>query len=231
MNCLEFRRTILINPNDANPALTQHQQTCVSCAAFKKDQLDFELQLKDTINVDVPDGLTSRILLAQSTGKVQTQKRQRRLYAVAASFILVVGIMVGVQLTPVTQPVEQLVLSHVNNETKHLKDQLNVKQEKINKIFSTVNMQVNSSLGTVNYAGNCDIRNKQKGVHLVIQGKNGPVTVLIMPAEKVTTRHSISDQRFHGVIVPAQRGSIAVIGEHDEVLEPYIKQIGRVIKM
>ncbi len=92
-------------------------------------------------------------------------------------------------------------------------------------------MNVSESLGTVNYAGNCDIRNKQKGAHIVLQGKKGPVTVLIMPAEEVTARRRISDQRFHGVIIPAPRGSYAIVGEHDEALEPYVKQLGRIIKM
>ncbi len=231
MNCLEFRRAILIDPKDFAAALESHAKTCAVCASFRNDQLAFEKELNNTMSVDIPDGLTSRILLAQSTGKVQTQKRHRKLYAIAASFILVIGIMIGAQINPVAQPIEQLVLSHVNTEKKHLQDRLNVKQAKLNTIFSKLNMNVSSSLGTVNYAGNCDIRNKDKGAHIVLQGKNGPVTVLIMPAENITSRRTIADQRFHGVIIPAHRGSIAVVGEHDEVLEPYVQQLGRVIKM
>jgi len=231
MNCLKYRRAILIDPNDSTPALAEHAGTCASCAAFKHDQLKFEQQLNETIDVKIPAGLNSRILLAQSTGKVQTQKRHRKLYAVAASFILAIGIMVGVQLNPINEPVGQLVLSHVNNETKHLHDRLNVKQTRVQEIFSELNMKVSASLGTVNFAGNCDIRNKQKGAHIVLQGKNGPVTVLIMPAEKVTTRHAIADNRFHGVIIPAQRGSFAIVGNHNEALEPYVTQLGRIITM
>lgn len=231
MNCLEFRRAILINPRDESTALQEHGIECTACASFKKDQVVFEQKLNDTMNVDIPDGLTAKILLAQSTGKVQTQKRQRRIYSIAAGLILAVGIVVGVQINSSFQPVDELVLAHVKNEAKHLKDRLNIKDAKIKAIFKNLNMTVNESLGTVNYAGNCDIRNNENGAHIVLQGKNGPVTVLIMPAEIISKRQSISDKRFHGVIIPAPRGSFAIIGGHSEILEPYIKQVGRVIQM
>jgi len=230
MNCLDARRAILTEPQNLSEALHEHVRSCNACAAFKKDQLIFEQQLVDTMKVEAPEGLASRILLAQSTGKVQLQTKQRRIYAIAASFVLAVGVMIGVQLLPNTQPVEQLVLSHVHNEAKHLKDHLNVGGTKLQTIFSKLNMKVSGTFGKVNYAGNCDIR-KRDGAHLIIQGKFGPVTVLIMPFEKVTKRLEMHDQRFHGVVIPTLRGSFAIVGEHDEILEPYVKQLGRIITM
>ena len=231
MNCLDFRRAILIDPNSTDPTLEEHASSCDACASFKRDQLLFEKQMNDTMKVTVPDGLNARILLAQSTGKVQTQKRQRRVYAIAASLVLAVGLMVGVQVNTAFQSVDKLVLSHVWNETKHLQDRLNVKQARLQVIFKNLNMNIRDSLGTVNYAGNCDIRNKQNGAHIVLQGKYGPVTILIMPAETITRRQTISDQRFHGIIIPAPRGSFAIVGEQSEVLAPYVERVGRVIQM
>jgi len=231
MNCLEVRRAILVDPQKLSGELLSHLETCNACAAFKEEQLIFEQQLSDTMSITPPEGLASRILLAQSTGQIQTQKRQHRFLAIAASFILAIGVMIAVQINPFSQSVDQLVLAHVNNEVNHLNDKLNVSDAKIQTIFKELNMKVSSPLGQVNFAGNCEMRNKQKGAHLVLQGKNGPVTVLIMPAEQVASKRKISDPRFHGVIVPATRGSFAVVAERNEILEPYVQQLGQVIKM
>lgn len=230
MNCLDYRRTILVDPNNSDTGLLAHMRDCTACASFQHDQLAFEGQLRDTMNVEVPEGLAARILLRQSTGIIQEKRRQHRLYAVAASFVLAIGIVIGVQLNQFTQPLDQLVLAHVNDEPQHLQDRLNIGYTKVQAAFNVLDMTVSGSLGTVNFISNCNIR-KEQGVHIVLQGKYGPVTVLVMPSENLATRRVISDQRFHGIIIPTERGSFAIVGEHKEVLEPYVEQLGRLIKM
>ena len=55
--------------------------------------------------------------------------------------------------------------------------------------------------------------------HLVIQGKSGPVTVLLMPDEMVDGAQQIEGESINGVILPVGSGSIAIIGEEDERLD------------
>ena len=72
--------------------------------------------------------------------------------------------------------------------------------------------------GLITYAQTCVINGK-KVPHLVIQGKNGPVTVLLMPDEMVDGAVEIEGESINGVILPVGNGSIAIVGEDGERLD------------
>jgi len=55
-------------------------------------------------------------------------------------------------------------------------------------------------------------------VHMVLQGENGSVTVLLMPGEQIDTRNPVDNGRFSGVIAPTRYCSMAIVGEDGEDL-------------
>ncbi len=55
--------------------------------------------------------------------------------------------------------------------------------------------------------------------HLVIQGERGPVTILLMPEEKVSGAQLFGDDVIQGVILPVGNGSIAIVGGAGERLD------------
>ncbi len=68
----------------------------------------------------------------------------------------------------------------------------------------------------VSYAKSCIIDGKPIP-HLVVQGTNGPVTVLIMPDRSVDGPMSIMRDGLEGVLLPVgETGSIAIIGRDAE---------------
>ena len=72
--------------------------------------------------------------------------------------------------------------------------------------------------------GRCRIR-RWDGVHLVLRGRAGGVTVLLMPQEYRREPERVSSRRFSGVILPTPNGSMAVIGEKSEPLEDAARRI------
>ena len=68
-------------------------------------------------------------------------------------------------------------------------------------------------------------RNGKKVPHLTVQGEQGPVMILLMPDEKVTAVTPVEGESVHGLIIPVGNGSIAVIGEREEALEPIRKNV------
>ena len=75
-----------------------------------------------------------------------------------------------------------------------------------------VNMTRNDAPGIVSYAKNCVI-DGESVPHLVVQGKNGPVTVLILPHKDLEAPVSYSRDGLEGVLLPVgESGSIAIIG-------------------
>ncbi len=83
-------------------------------------------------------------------------------------------------------------------------------------------------LAEVSYARSCIFRGRLVP-HLVIQGEKGPVTVMILPDLEVAGPTSFSEQGFFGTILPAAKGSIAIIaGEEsdlEEMSEPIVRSL------
>ena len=77
---------------------------------------------------------------------------------------------------------------------------------------------MNHSAGLITYARTCVI-NGREVPHLVIQGERGPVTVLLLPEEKVSGAQELMGDNINGVLLPVGDGSIAIIGERDEPLQ------------
>ena len=74
------------------------------------------------------------------------------------------------------------------------------------------------------YARSCVINGKTVP-HLVVQGESGPVTLLIMPDEKIDSAVSLVEEGVNGVILPVGDGSIAIIGEREERLDEIEEQV------
>jgi hypothetical protein len=60
----------------------------------------------------------------------------------------------------------------------------------------------------------------------VIQGRSGPVTLILLADETIDAPIPLSGDNVHGVLLPVGSGSIAVIGQREDQLDE-IGQIGR----
>jgi hypothetical protein len=62
----------------------------------------------------------------------------------------------------------------------------------------------------VSYAMSCKFRGWYVP-HLVVQTAGGPITVMILPHERVPRPTPLDEAGYRGVIVPAAHGAIAVV--------------------
>ena len=60
---------------------------------------------------------------------------------------------------------------------------------------------------------------KRNGVHLVMPGKMGPITVFFMPGEMADAEHAGKLDTLQRPDLPTSWGSIAVVGESGESLD------------
>jgi len=218
MNCLAVCRLLGADPNSDNDAIKNHLLTCNPCAAYAEQQSKLTDSMEQAINIPVPEGLVSRILLQQGINQKKQQNfHLHRFYAIAASVLLTVAVIAG--LLFINSPVDlaKVALNHVKGELKHLHENNNVQLVKLNSLLQPFNMKLNSSLGEISYAGSCKIKNSV-GVHIVVQTETGPVTILLMPGEHLKNRKLVDDVIYSGSIVPINNGSFAIIGEKKEFL-------------
>ncbi len=214
MNCIDVHRKLTTEPAIRNDAINAHLKECSACTRFAESVGQFDRAIHNAASINVPDGLAERILLKQSF-KQQHQLRANRfkLYAVAASVLLVLGISLGLNYSPGQKDALSLgdvAINHVTNEMYHLNENHNVQLAKLNLILQPFSIKLNKTIGHVNYAGACPIRNS-RGVHIVLHTENETATLLVMPGEYVASRTSLTKGAFKTAIIPTKNGSIAII--------------------
>jgi hypothetical protein len=202
--------------------LQAHEADCPSCAPFARDMRTQELELRRLLHsATPPQGMTERIQLAGRLDQRATSQR-RWWYSAAAAVLLAVGAsMVSLWTTSVEREQETLaqsVLNHIEDEAVHLRAAGPASSGRVKWVFQRFGAQLADNIGPVNFAAECLMRHRT-GVHLVMPGKTGPITVFYMPGEMIDDVVPISSARFAGQIVPTSWGSVAVVGEKGEPLE------------
>ncbi len=230
MNCLEFRRKLLIEPRCRDKEFAAHASSCPDCAREAEQASRFEDQLHAALDVPSPVGLESRIIAARSSVAGQSLSGVGpRWLALAACMLLVVGLAGWTgykweRYFGVASGLEATVINHINDELDHLHADRDIPPAVVKLLLSQFGASIEGNIGRVNYASRCYIR-QHSGVHMVIPGEQGPITVLIMPREFLTQRKQVRSPRFSGVIVPTEYGSMAVVGEKLESVERVVKQM------
>lgn len=230
MDCLTFRRQLLEDPARKDPELAAHETGCAPCAGFAKGLRADEAKLAAALNIDPPGDLVERIQLAVSFGDAPEPHPGRRWWlAIAASGVLAVA-AATLGWLHFHKPYENLslersVLHHVADEVSHLYAPGPAQPDDVRRVFARFGAKVSEdALGQVSFAGICMMR-RNNGVHLVVRGEQGPVTVFFMPGEHANEEMKLDSDRFVGMIEPTKWGSIAVVGEHGEKLGPVLARV------
>ncbi len=225
MDDLEFRRRCYTNPHDQAEDFLRKQRENPDAGRFAQDMREFGAVLKETMNIAPQRGLADRIILKQTLQAHQHYRKRRwQMVALAASVVLGVGLSLVLWVNLYVQDIDDVVLQHIHDEHYLFAVQHDIQEGDIRPLLLSVGADLRRSLGPVNYAGTCRMR-KSSGVHLILPGVKGAVTVLLMPAESIGRVEHIEDGRFQGIIVPSTRGSIAVVGEKGEPLEKILEKV------
>jgi len=227
INCLEVRRILGAEPQRRESALMEHCKLCAACSAYMKEMLGLDARLSRALAVNVPEGLEARIVF-------RTAFRPKRLrtypwLAVAATILLAVGISFGMwqyQRNSMAALSSALV-AHVTNpaEAEALDPGRPVLQDAsfVHGVLKHVGVSMQGSMDDITYARACPFRGELVA-HLVVRGKDGPVTVLLLPHIHVNKPTHFDEQGYRGEIVPAGAGSIAILANNPSPMQPIEEQ-------
>ena len=230
MDCLEFRQILLHTPLCSHDAFIKHAQSCPACARQREEFLLMEQELVEALEVDPPDDLAERIMATVAS----EERRMPRFFSrswlsVAASLFLLIsvtawfGFSTGVN-NAVASGLTDTVLNHIESESWALSKNHPVADDKLIALFAQFGAVMSKPVGDVYFASPCWIR-KQTGLHLVVSGAQGPVTVLLMPGEVIKETEVVEVEQFTGLIVPTVYGSMAIVGEKGERIEQALRRI------
>lgn len=190
----------------------------------------FEERIARALEIDVPE-LDMPELPDIDSEDASTIRPRRRIspptwFAVAATVVLAAALGVWVLSSSVKHDsLAEEVLAHIDHEPGAFTNtDTPVSDERLHRVVPASLAAMDHSAGMITYAQSCVINGHQVP-HLVIQGKHGPVTILLMPEETVAEAVDVKGEHVNGVILPVGDGSIAIIGQREERLENIKKQV------
>jgi len=224
MNCEEYREAIATDPSFDGGA--GHLNECAACQQYRSDMQALDQRISRALAIDVPE-LQVPELPELSTSKsdkvVALHRRQlapQTWFAMAAT--VVVAALLGVRLVGTGIEYDSLadeILAHLDGEPNALRvTDVAITAKRLNAVVPADIALMDHSAGLITYAQTCPIGGRDVP-HLVIQGERGPVTILLMPEEKISGPQRLSGDNVNGIILPVGNGSIAIIGERDERLD------------
>ncbi len=221
MDDLEFYRQAYIDPNSDNEDFLAYQVKNYETQKFIDDLKHFDSDLKQAFNVTASEELAARLKLNQTFEQHALQHKQKKQWLWVASVMIFIGILFSYDYLFIQSPNKNLsnrVLSHIYHELDHLQERKQRSLFQVNSVLSSFGVTMDKIFVPINYLGSCNIGNT-KGVHMVLEGKIGPITVLMLPNDYMKSEYTFHDDRFNGVILPSVHGSVAVIGEKGESLK------------
>ena len=188
-----------------------------------------DLKIARALQIDVPPLVMPELPDIDEKVAILPVRRRSKApiwFAVAATVVL--GLSIALRMSPIFEEYETLadeVLAHLDHEPGALRvTDAPVSDRRLARAVPASVAVFDREATLITYANPCIINGKRVP-HLVVQGQHGPVTILLMPEEKVAGATPLDGDSVHGVILPVGDGSIAIIGPREESLEPIQENI------
>lgn len=222
MNCLEFRRVVGAEPDIATPEVVAHAAQCLACARYRQELQQMDLLIHRALQVD------TQVNAAVSPQRTVTRKRPVK-WGLAASVLA--AVLAGLLLWAAgsRETLAEQIVEHTQGEASAMvRTSQMVDPATVASILARSGVQMKPGAVAVSYARSCTFRGHQVP-HLVVQTDAGPVTVLLLAQEKSIAKPKTFDEGgYQGVIIPAPRGVLAVLGHGAPVEEIAAKVLAAV---
>jgi len=230
MNCLEFRRLALANPQHPGPTALEHEAVCAECARFYLDLRRQEEDLYQSLAIPVPEGLADRILF-QTRPRLLDRARSARVWlpALAATLALALGLnfMIPRDMSPETLAAG--IIDHVRREPEALTAEQPVPMARLVHAFADSGGELTSEPAPISYAGRCPLPGGGMGEHIVLKTPRGKVTLILMPGKPVAAALRLFKDGLNVSVLPAGEGSLALVAESDALVREAEAGIDRTV--
>ncbi len=222
MNCEEYREATTTDPGFTDES--GHVDSCDSCQAYTSELLAFNDRIAAAMELSVPEFLMPELpeIDVENVVPMRAPRPASKPAWFALAATVVLATFVGVRMIGLSSDygtLEEQVLAHMDHEPIALRvSNTPVSNERLLRTVPANVATMNHDAGLITYAQSCIINGKTVP-HLVVQGKYGPVTILLMPNEHVSGARDLDGENIRGVILPVGNGSIAIIGSRDEQIE------------
>lgn len=227
MNCKDYQTQILISPDEINDEHAEHQAQCSACQVFYDEMRQFEFNIHDAVHVGAPPEILAEI----ESGHLRFSffKIIPLLSGLVAVILLGIGLRIAYEAST-SKSLENQILLHLKDEPFSLTKVHNQTNRDIALMMDTLGVTIDPSKMQTRFLKRCYMGDKLIA-HMVIEGKQGPVTVLFMPNRTVEQIKKFNSQQLDGLIVPAKgSGAIAVIGFTGEPVQTIANKVSKLVE-
>lgn len=225
MNDQEFHERLWAHPEDDAPEFLDAARSSQERESVWHDARRFNRRVQEIARrVQAPEELRDTLLRIPDQA-ANDDSFIRRILPVAA--VLLLAISIGLYYKPeVNAALANDIFSHIYMEEPFYGDGSMLALADVNARMGTVldgmRIEPGSAGGNfeVTFAKPCYIA-KQVAMHLVINGKTGPVNLVMIPSQVVDKEMRIADQNYVGTITPTSGGTLVVIGSRQEPIAEY----------
>jgi hypothetical protein len=228
MDELEFRKRAFANPYDNDPDFIQAAEKNPGCKRVYDELMQLENRLGGVLrDVDIPQNLASRLKQNSASGG---HGALRSHYLLAASVVFALALTLSM-LLPQRPNAADLELhddlvQHLHHQQVHYRGDSEVSWAQVSAVVSAAGgrLHAHESLNEaqMKFANDCDISDRvSHSAHIVIQGAQGPVSIIYLHSSPVSTVVRIKDHQFDGRIIPLSEGNLVIAGDKGEALEDW----------
>jgi hypothetical protein len=211
IDCADYRRSMLADPRDRDPRLTEHRADCHECTLYTERLLNFESRLDGALRVAVPSDQVVPLRAKSPQSAPRSAAYRKGWLAMAASVLLALVVAGALWLAAPGPSLAADVVTHMAGEPDAWRPTDPVPGAALQDVLNDSRLHLAASAGVVSYASSCTFRG-HRVQHLVIQTSSGPVTVMVLVHESVAKPVQFDEQGYRGVIVPVTgHGSLAVL--------------------
>jgi hypothetical protein len=227
MNFSEFKKLIGADPWNRGSETLRARNSAPEFEEAASEAELFEQKLQSALNVQAPADLLESI---KGISQQSPERRNWMPLALAASVIIAVGAAgVAWKQSHEWESVEAYVADHYSHDGPGLVAKAtNVVDERdINEIMAGLDASLGQQLSAnVKFIKHCPTPDG-RGVHMVLNTEQGPMTVIFMPKTSVTDGELVTFDQMQALMVSLEHGSVAIIGTQSQDfggLEAVIKQ-------
>lgn len=203
MNCLDYRRTLLAGEGESGD-MQAHRLQCVACSEFNGDHVAFESELRQGLEVAVPQGFEGRLLQARAA--------KRRLFLAAASVSVLAAGLGAYAWIRRDDPLAMACINFVMmEEAKSIMMGAMPRAEAARVLSDSLPLERLEGIGQIRHISPCPF-NGATAYHVVLAVPQGKITLLIMPDSALKSGQRAVHDGLYASVAPLRRGSVGIVG-------------------
>ena len=220
MNHEEFQLGVGADPTHLNDAQREHLAQCADCAAYYADLMELEVRLRGALAIPVP---------VPPRSVPRPVRAPMWPYGLAAAVALVSVLVTALLVSAPRDALARSVAVHMNHEPAAFTLTQPVDAAKLAQVLGAAHVALLPGGPVVTYANTCALRGHDVP-HLAVMTDHGPVVVMVLPYDSVPAREEFNENGYHGVLVPAARGSLAIVSSRAEDFDEIISAVASRIR-